>query len=174
MEQELARLQQLLAAERQAHQQEHQQLEAAQAEVQRMQHMPSMKGLKTALRLQMQLHAPQTLEAAMSKAIAADTAMYSSFGARSSNAGFGGFAGSSKGAGSSHGGDGHSPTPMELGSLQPQPRHQQQQQHPAAGQHPTSQGGKPYCSYCRRSGHDTRVCRRAKRAQHGPGSTGQQ
>ena len=139
-----------------------------------------IRGLKPALRLQVQLQNPQSLDVAFAMAIAADDMMFrsSSYGAAypGSSSGFG-----SRRYRSSYGNPpaGTAGSPMELGSMQ----HQQQQPQQYAQQRPNAapyhvaniSSSRPYCSFCRIPGHWTRDCRRrqGKAHQRGPGSTGQ-
>lgn len=117
-----------------------------------------VRGLKPAVRVQVALHQPQTLDAAISLAMAADTmlfggglAAYSPFSSSSGGGSAHSFpAFSSRPAGSSR------PVPMELGSMQRAP------QHPSA-QPPAASGRVPYCSWHKCQGHATADCRQRAR-----------
>jgi hypothetical protein len=115
-----------------------------------------VRGLKQAVRVQVALHQPQSLDAAISLAMAADTmlfggglAAYSPFssssggGSARSNPAFSRPTGSSR------------PAPMELGSLQ-------RAQYPSA-QPSVASGRVPYCSWHKCQGHSTADCRQRAR-----------
>jgi hypothetical protein len=130
-----------------------------------------VRGLKPAVRVQVALHQPQTLDAAISLAMAADTMLFG-----------GGLAAFSPFSSSSGGGSAHSmpafnsrpvgssrPAPMELGCLQRAP-------HPSA--QPSAASSKvPYCSWHKCQGHSTADCRqraRVMRSQRAGGKAAKQ
>jgi hypothetical protein len=134
-----------------------------------------VRGLKPTVRVQVALHQPQSLDAAVSLAMAADTMLFSgglatlspfgSIGGGSSSGGFRNAAFGSRpgGSSSSH------PTPMELGSLQRASQRNPQQS--AAGSRV------PYYSWHHRPGHSTADCRqraRSMRTQHPDGKAAKQ
>lgn len=144
-----------------------------------------VKGLKPAVQVEVAMHHPESLDAAISLAMAADNLLFSSgfmgSGAlgNSSNSGNSsryrrsstGFSGSRQyGTGAPSSTHSNGPIPMELGGMQ------QQQQHPPSTPIPSgASSSRPYCSWCQRLGHSTRDCRRRAsnfRSQHAPGSTG--
>lgn len=115
-----------------------------------------VRGLKPTVRMQVALHQPQSLDAAISLAMAVDTMLFSgslaAIGPFGSSISSGsnvprGSAFSSRPGGSSS----SRPTPMELGSL----RASQRPSHPPAA----SSGKVPYCSWHKRTGHWTADCR---------------
>jgi len=125
-----------------------------------------IRGLKPTVKVQVALHQPQSLDAAISLAMAADTLLFSSglaasspfgsIGGGSAHSGFSGKFGSS----SSH------PAPMELGSIQHASAHFSQQ---------SASSKVPYCSWHKCKGHSTADCRKRAsfmRAQPAGGRAG--
>lgn len=135
-----------------------------------------VRGLKPAVRVQVALHQPQSLDAAVSLAMAADTMLFS--GGLAALNPFGSFGGSSSGGGGGYrnpafgsrpSGSSSHPAPMELGSLQRAPQRNPQQ--------PPTSGKVPYCSWHHRQGHWTADCRqraRSMRTQHPDGKAAKQ
>ena len=131
-----------------------------------------VKGLKPAVRVQVALHQPQSMDAAVSLAMAADTMLFS--GGLAAFSPFGSSIGGSSNRSSAFGSrpsgsSSNRPAPMELGSLQRAPQRPQQ---------PSAASGKtPYCSWHHCAGHWTADCRqraRSLRAQHADGKAAKQ
>lgn len=130
-----------------------------------------VRGLKPAVRMQVALHQPQSLQAAISLAMSVDTMLFSGGLAAVGPFGSSISSGSSvpRSSAFSRPGGSSRPTPMELGSLQRAP-----QRFPR----PTASSGKvPYCSWHKRTGHWTADCRQrasSLRAQHTDGKAAKQ
>ena len=134
-----------------------------------------VRGLKPTVRVQVALHQPKSLDAAISLAMAADTMLFS--GGLATISPFGSIGGSSSSGGSRPaafgsrpgGSSSNHPAPMELGSLQ-RVSQRNPQQSPASGR-------VPYCSWHHRQGHWTADCRqraRSMRTQHPDGKAAKQ
>ena len=123
-----------------------------------------VRGLKPAVRVQVALHQPQTLDTAISLAMAADTLLFSSGLSASGpfSSSVGGSSSAFRRPAGQFGSSGNYPAPMELGSMhrnQPPP-------------FPASSSSVPYCAWHQCKGHSTANCRQRARAMRSQPASG--